>query len=127
LQLPILAQTQPSDVPSAIFGDPPRDAANPTRNEAVWIPSGGVLMNGVMYAAAGSGNHPTVLNLHGTPATNKTWTSRKPSAAPDTTCSLFITAVHGVVREGSRKLAVSTTEFPRLLSCKIRRRCQVSH
>src|SRR6202451_3328596 len=67
LQLPVLAQSQPSNVPSAIFGDPPRDAANPTRNEAVWIPSGGVLMNGVMYAAAGSGNHPTVLNLHGTP------------------------------------------------------------
>jgi pimeloyl-ACP methyl ester carboxylesterase len=67
LQLPILAQSQPRNVPSAIFGDPPRDAANPTRNEAVWIPSGGVLMNGVMYAAAGSGNHPTVLNLHGTP------------------------------------------------------------
>jgi pimeloyl-ACP methyl ester carboxylesterase len=66
-QLPILAQSQPSNVPSAIFGDPPRDAANPTRNEAVWIPSGGVLMNGVMYAAAGSGNHPTVLSLHGTP------------------------------------------------------------
>jgi len=66
-QLPILAQKQASNLPSAIFVDPPRDAANPTRNEAVWIPSGGVLMNGVMYAAAGSGNHPTVLNLHGTP------------------------------------------------------------
>src|SRR5208282_6519919 len=36
LQLPILAQSQPSNVPSAIFGDPLRDAANPTRNEAVW-------------------------------------------------------------------------------------------
>jgi acetyl esterase/lipase len=66
-QLPILAQNQSSNLPDAIFVDPPRDAANPTRNEAVWIPSGGVLMNGVMYAAAGAGNHPTVLNLHGTP------------------------------------------------------------
>jgi pimeloyl-ACP methyl ester carboxylesterase len=66
-QVPILAQNQPSNLPGAIFVDSPRDAANPTRNEAVWIPSGGVLMNGVMYAAAGAGNHPTVLNLHGTP------------------------------------------------------------
>ncbi len=52
---------------SVIFVDPPRDAANPMRNEAVWIPSGGLLMNGVMYAAAGIRNHPTVLNIHGTP------------------------------------------------------------
>jgi uncharacterized protein len=66
-QLPILAQNQSSNLPGAIFVDPPRDAANPTRNEAVWIPTGGVLMNGVMYAAAGAGKHPTVLNLHGTP------------------------------------------------------------
>jgi dipeptidyl aminopeptidase/acylaminoacyl peptidase len=66
-QYPIPAQSQPSNLPSAIFVDPPRDAANPMRNEAVWIPSGGVLMNGVMYAAAGIGNHPTVLNIHGTP------------------------------------------------------------
>jgi len=66
-QFALLAQSQPNSLPSNIFADPPRDEANPTRNEAVWIPSGGVLMNGVMYAAAGAGNHPTVLNLHGTP------------------------------------------------------------
>jgi uncharacterized protein len=65
--LPAVAQNQPGNLPDAIFDDPPRDAANPTRNEAVWIPIGGVLMNGVMYAAAGFKNHPTVLNLHGTP------------------------------------------------------------
>jgi pimeloyl-ACP methyl ester carboxylesterase len=63
----IPVQSQPSNLPSAIFVDPPRDAANPMRNEAVWIPSGGLLMNGVMYAAAGIRNHPTVLNIHGTP------------------------------------------------------------
>lgn len=51
----------------AVPTDPPRDAANPTRNEAVWIPSGGVDMNGVMYVASGAGPHPTVLNLHGLP------------------------------------------------------------
>jgi alpha/beta superfamily hydrolase len=61
------AQNLPSNMPSAIFSDPPRDPANPMRNEAVWIPTGGVLMNGVMYAASGAEPHPTVLNLHGTP------------------------------------------------------------
>ena len=66
-QVLLLAQNQPGNLPSAIFADPPRDPVNPMRNEAVWIPSGGVLMNGVMYAAAGIENHPTVLNLHGTP------------------------------------------------------------
>lgn len=66
-QVPMLAQNRPGNLPGAISADPPRDAANPARNEAVWIPRGGVLMNGVMYAAAGVGNHPTVLNLHGTP------------------------------------------------------------
>ena len=62
----LLAQTQPGS-PNAIHADPPRDDANPTRNEAVWIPSGGVLMNGMMLVAAGAGPHPTVLNLHGLP------------------------------------------------------------
>jgi pimeloyl-ACP methyl ester carboxylesterase len=66
-QVLMLAQNRPSNLPGAISADPTRDAANPTRNEAVWIPSDGVLMNGVMYAAAGAENHPTVLNLHGTP------------------------------------------------------------
>lgn len=66
-QYSIPAQSQPSNLPSAIFVDPPRDSAIPMRNEAVWIPSGGLLMNGVMYAAAGIRSHPTVLNIHGTP------------------------------------------------------------
>ena len=61
-----LAQTQ-SGLPKAIYDDSPRDDANPARNEAVWIPSGGVLMNGVMLVAAGAAPHPTVLNLHGLP------------------------------------------------------------
>ena len=62
----LLAQTRP-DSTKAIYEDQPRDDANPTRNEAVWIPSGGVLMNGVMLVAAGAEPHPTVLNLHGLP------------------------------------------------------------
>jgi dipeptidyl aminopeptidase/acylaminoacyl peptidase len=75
-QVLMLAQNRPSNLPGAISADPTRDAANPTRNEAVWIPSDGVLMNGVMYAAAGAENHPTVLKLHGTPG-NDQFDSRK--------------------------------------------------
>ncbi len=52
---------------SAIFNDPQRDARHPSWNEAVWIPSGGVLINGVMYAASGVQPHPTVMLLHGLP------------------------------------------------------------
>lgn len=62
----LLAQPRPGST-NAIYEDQPRDDANPTRNEAVWIPSGGVLMNGVMLVAAGAEPHPTVLNLHGLP------------------------------------------------------------
>ncbi len=50
-----------------VVADPPRDAAHPMRNEAVWIPSAGVKMNGVMFVAAGVQPHPTVLLLHGLP------------------------------------------------------------
>src|SRR5215831_15659996 len=69
LYLPASAssQTRPDGLPKAVVADPPRDAAHPMRNEAVWIPSAGVRMNGVMYAAAGDGLHPTVLTLHGLP------------------------------------------------------------
>lgn len=67
LSAPAMSQATHEDRPSAIFTDPPRDTAHPMRNEAVWIPSGGVLMNGVMYVAAGVQPHPTVLNLHGLP------------------------------------------------------------
>jgi hypothetical protein len=54
------------------FSQIPRDAAHPMRIEAVWIPSGGVLMNGFICLAAGTQPHPTVLILHGSPATNRT-------------------------------------------------------
>ncbi len=52
---------------SAANTDPQRDVRYPSRNEAVWIPSGGVLMNGVMYVASGVRPHPVVLLLHGLP------------------------------------------------------------
>ncbi len=62
-----IAQTPGTTMPNAIVRDPPRDSAHPMHNEAVWIPSGDVRLNGVMLAAAGVGPHPTVLNLHGLP------------------------------------------------------------
>jgi alpha/beta superfamily hydrolase len=65
--MPATAQKLDDRLPKAIFVDPPRDDVHPMRNEAVWIPSGGVLMNGVMFAAAGAQPHATAVIFHGTP------------------------------------------------------------
>lgn len=51
----------------AVTTDPAPDAANPARMDAFVIPSGDGAMNAVMYVAAGSGVHPTLLLLHGFP------------------------------------------------------------
>lgn len=51
----------------AVTTDPRPDAANPARMDAFVIPSGEGAMNAVMYVAAGSGVHPTLLLLHGFP------------------------------------------------------------
>ncbi len=51
----------------AVITDPAPDAANPARMDAFVIPSGEGAMNAVMYVAAGSGVHPTLLLLHGFP------------------------------------------------------------
>ena len=64
--VPAAAQT-----PSAVVADPPEDAANPPRMEVLHIPSGGVAINGVAYAAAGPGAHPAVVLLHGLPGNEK--------------------------------------------------------
>lgn len=65
LTCPLFSQIK--NAPSAVIADPPRHASHPMRNEAVWIPSGEVKMNGVMFAASGTQPHPTVLLLHGLP------------------------------------------------------------
>jgi pimeloyl-ACP methyl ester carboxylesterase len=67
LLLAFVCLASQAEAPSAIFTDPPRDTAHPMHNEAVWIPSGGVSMNGVMYAAAGAQPHPTAVIVHGLP------------------------------------------------------------
>ena len=61
-RLPILA---------AIFTDPVRDLKHPARMEVLHIPSGGGMLNGVAYLAAGAGQHPTLLVMHGLPGNEK--------------------------------------------------------
>ena len=57
--------------PTAIFTDPPADAAHPARMEVLHIPSGGVAINGIAYLASGAGAHPTVVLFHGMPGNEK--------------------------------------------------------
>jgi len=65
---PVAAQ---SNIPRAIYTDPPRDTAHPARMEVLHIPSGGVSINGVAYTAAGPGRHPTFVFFHGLPGNEK--------------------------------------------------------
>jgi len=58
-------------LPEAIFTDPPHNTAHPARMEVLHIPSGGAVINGVAYLAAGPGLHPTLLICHGWPGNEK--------------------------------------------------------
>ena len=58
-------------IPAAIFTDPVRDLKHPARMEVLHIPSGGGMLNGVAYLAAGAGPHPTLLIMHGLPGNEK--------------------------------------------------------
>ena len=70
--LTLIAGSLPAQqLPSAIYTDPPQDAAYPARVEVVHIPSGGVGIVGVVYLAAGPGLHPTVILCHGSPGNEK--------------------------------------------------------
>src|SRR5947208_660286 len=51
--------------------DPPRDAAHPTHNQQLLIPSSGVGLNAVLFEAAGMGPHPTVILMHGLPGNER--------------------------------------------------------
>ena len=62
---PLALHAEP--IPAAVGADPLRDKANPAAMDAVAIPTHGVNINGVLYTAAGAGQHPTVLLLHGFP------------------------------------------------------------
>jgi len=58
-------------VPSAIFTDPPTDAAHPAKMTVLHIPSHGVLINGLVYSPPGVGPHPTIVICHGLPGNEK--------------------------------------------------------
>jgi acetyl esterase/lipase len=57
--------------PTAIFVDPPADAAHPARMDVLHIPSGGGSLNAIAYVASGAGPHPTVVLFHGLPGNEK--------------------------------------------------------
>jgi pimeloyl-ACP methyl ester carboxylesterase len=63
----LLGTTASAQTPAAVTADPPRDAAHPAGMAYVQVPSHGVLLNGVMYTAAGAGPHPTLVLFHGFP------------------------------------------------------------
>ena len=54
-------------IPLAVTTDPAPDAAHPTRNVQVLVPSHGVGMNALFNLASGAGAHPTVVLFHGFP------------------------------------------------------------
>lgn len=54
-------------ISSAVISDPPVDASHPAALTSLVIPSGDGALNAVMYSAAGPGQHPTLLLLHGFP------------------------------------------------------------
>jgi uncharacterized protein len=60
-----------TDVPPAIFTDPPRDQAHPAAMTVLHIPSHGVSINGLVYSPAGAGPHPTLVICHGLPGNEK--------------------------------------------------------
>ena len=67
LALNVSALAAAQELKRSVLIDPPPDIRYPARLEAVWIPSGGVRMNGVIYLAAGAQPHPTAVILHGLP------------------------------------------------------------
>ena len=58
-------------IPTAIFTDPPVDAAHPAAMTVLHIPSHGVLINGLVYSPPGAGPHPTLVICHGLPGNEK--------------------------------------------------------
>jgi pimeloyl-ACP methyl ester carboxylesterase len=56
--------------PSAIV-DPPRDAAHPSHNQQLLIPSHGVGLNALLFVASGKGPHRTVILAHGLPGNER--------------------------------------------------------
>jgi pimeloyl-ACP methyl ester carboxylesterase len=54
-------------LPAAISQDEPMDKAHPAATAVLHIPTHGLLINGLLYKAAGAGPHHTVILFHGLP------------------------------------------------------------
>ena len=59
------------EIPAAIYTDPMPDTAHSARMDVLHIPSHGETINGIAYVAAGAGEHPAVVLLHGLPGNEK--------------------------------------------------------
>ena len=53
--------------PATVLSDPPQDKVHPASAIPFALPTHGVRINALLFTAAGSGPHPTVLLLHGVP------------------------------------------------------------
>ena len=69
--LALSASVHAQSVPSAIYTDPPADAAHPAAMAVLHIPSHGSVINGIVYSPAGAGLHPTIVICHGLPGNEK--------------------------------------------------------
>ena len=69
--LTLSAAVNAQSVPSAIYTDPPLDAAHPAGMSVLHIPTHGVLINGLIYSPPGEGLHPTLVICHGLPGNEK--------------------------------------------------------
>lgn len=65
--LPVHAQSSQQAVPTAIVADSPQDKEHPAHSAEFILPSHGEKLTGIFYAAAGAGDHPTVVLFHGFP------------------------------------------------------------
>lgn len=70
LALALLLATAPVGA-NPLFTDPPTNVAPRARMEVLHIPSGGLVINGIAYLAAGPGPHPTIVICHGWPGNEK--------------------------------------------------------
>jgi pimeloyl-ACP methyl ester carboxylesterase len=72
VSLALVSTAAPSgSTPNAAVVDPPRDAKFPAHNQQLLIPSHGVGMNALLFAASGKGPHPTVILMHGLPGNER--------------------------------------------------------
>jgi pimeloyl-ACP methyl ester carboxylesterase len=67
----LLSHDVSAQTDSIVLRDLPRDGNAPASMTELFIPSGGVLLAGFIYNAAGAQKHPTLLLLHGYPGNER--------------------------------------------------------